>query len=65
MYYRNGIALCKVHHWAFDRGVLTIKPKTLEIKVSSTFVVQGQSSIDTIEQFDRRYISGIRKTAHI
>jgi putative restriction endonuclease len=21
---RNGIALCKIHHWAFDRGAISI-----------------------------------------
>lgn len=59
----NGIALCKVHHWAFDRGVITVKPKTLEIKVSSKFVAQDHSSISILEQLDGSFISGIRKVS--
>jgi putative restriction endonuclease len=26
---RNGLALCKTHHWAFDRGLFSITPKRL------------------------------------
>lgn len=45
----NGLALCKFHHWAFDRGVLSVHPETLEILVSSKFVGQDDNSIALIE----------------
>ncbi|AOM83533.1 phosphorothioated DNA-binding restriction endonuclease [Salisediminibacterium beveridgei] len=33
----NGLALCKLHHWALDRGIYTFQPRTYEITVSSQF----------------------------
>ena len=41
----NGLALCKLHHWALDRGVYTFMPKTMEIKVSSQFSAADDNSI--------------------
>lgn len=40
----NGIALCKLHHWAFDRGILTLDAM-MQICVSSTFVVQCDGAL--------------------
>jgi predicted restriction endonuclease len=57
----NGIALCKTHHWALDRGVITIKPKTLEVVVSSKFIAQENNSISALEQLNGTFISGIRE----
>lgn len=34
----NGIALCKMHHWAFDRGVVTLNEDLIVTKATS-FVV--------------------------
>lgn len=48
----NGLALCKFHHWAFDRGVLTLEPDRLTIKVSKTFVAQEDTSRRWIESID-------------
>ncbi|MBP1466856.1 HNH endonuclease [Candidatus Chloroploca sp. M-50] len=31
---RNGMALCGLHHWAFDEGVVSIEPSTYRIIVS-------------------------------
>lgn len=45
----NGLALCKFHHWAFDKGVLSVNPRTLEILISSKFVGRDDSSIALIE----------------
>jgi putative restriction endonuclease len=52
----NGLSLCKFHHWAFDRGVLTVKPKTLEILVSSKFIGQEEQSITIVEDLNGRTI---------
>lgn len=46
----NGLSLCKFHHWAFDRGVLSVAPKKLEIIVSSKFVGQDSKSIEIVEK---------------
>ena len=35
----NGIALCKLHHWAFDRGILSLTNELL-IATAPLFVVQ-------------------------
>lgn len=40
----NGIALCKLHHWAFDRGILTLDTEMC-IGVASVFVVQSGGSL--------------------
>ena len=32
---RNGIALCKRHHWAFDEGVISVCPDDLTVIVAS------------------------------
>ena len=45
----NGLSLCKLHHWAFDRGVLSVHPEKLEILVSSKFVGQDEQSMRIIE----------------
>ncbi|WP_088102990.1 phosphorothioated DNA-binding restriction endonuclease [Halalkalibacter urbisdiaboli] len=45
----NGLALCKLHHWALDRGVVTIEPDKFEIILSSKFVAQEEISISFLE----------------
>jgi putative restriction endonuclease len=45
----NGLSLCKFHHWAFDRGVISINPKSFEILVSGKFIGQEEQSINIIE----------------
>ena len=45
----NGLALCKLHHWALDRGVYTLMPETLEIKVSPYFKARDEVSHLLIE----------------
>ncbi|MYE91171.1 hypothetical protein F4X33_19475 [Candidatus Poribacteria bacterium] len=37
---RNGVSLCKLHHWAFDRGLISLS-KTYKVIVSRLFVEQG------------------------
>ena len=37
---RNGISLCKLHHWAFDRGLISLS-QTYQVFVSSFVVEQG------------------------
>lgn len=36
---RNGISLCKVHHWAFDEGLITV---THEYKIKISPIVKSQ-----------------------
>ena len=37
---RNGISLCKLHHWAFDKGLISLS-KTYQVFVSLLVVEQG------------------------
>ena len=37
---RNGISLCKLHHWAFDRGLISLS-ETHQVFVSPLVVEQG------------------------
>jgi putative restriction endonuclease len=50
----NGIALCKLHHWAFDRGVLGISDNT--IKVSPKFTYQENNSSNLISDLSGKII---------
>ncbi|MBM7648651.1 putative restriction endonuclease [Bacillus ectoiniformans] len=47
----NGLSLCKLHHWAFDKGVLTVLPDK-KIKVSKHFVGSENKSQKYIEDLD-------------
>ena len=40
----NGIALCKLHHWAFDKGILGIDPSNI-IRVAGAFVSQVEGGL--------------------
>ena len=37
---RNGISLCKLHHWAFDKGLISLS-KTYEVIVSKLMLERG------------------------
>ena len=37
---RNGVSLCKLHHWAFDKGLISLST-TYRVVVSSLVVEQG------------------------
>lgn len=37
---RNGISLCKLHHWAFDEGLISFS-KTYKIMISALIVEEG------------------------
>jgi putative restriction endonuclease len=45
---RNGLALCRSHHWAFDRGLWSVKPKG-EIVVATAAL--GKGSNDRLKRF--------------
>ena len=47
---RNGLSLCRRHHWAFDSGLFTIK-ETYEIKVSQS-VLQAERRRFDLEEYD-------------
>jgi putative restriction endonuclease len=40
----NGIALCKLHHWAFDKGVITLDLE-MRICTASAFVVHSDGGL--------------------
>jgi putative restriction endonuclease len=52
----NGLALCKLHHWAFDKGVIGLNPEKLTINISPLFVGKDHLSINMIESFEGREI---------
>lgn len=33
---RNGLCLCKLHHWAFDEGLLTVRPDGQDYRIHVT-----------------------------
>ena len=37
---RNGISLCKLHHWAFDKGLISLS-ETYQVVVSRLLIEQG------------------------
>lgn len=41
---RNGMALCGLHHWAFDEGLIGVEPTTYEITVSPVVVPEEEST---------------------
>jgi putative restriction endonuclease len=59
----NGIALCKLHHWAFDRGALTILKNTLEVIVSARFIAQDPVSLNLLEQIHGNKIDSYKLEA--
>lgn len=40
----NGIALCKLHHWAFDKGILGIAEDKI-IRIADVFVAQSDGGL--------------------
>lgn len=46
----NGLALCKLHHWSMDRGVVTVEPGSLKINVSRSFLARERVSIELLEK---------------
>ena len=48
---RNGISLCKLHHWAFDRGLISLS-RTYKVIVSELMSEQGPTE---------RLLSALRK----
>lgn len=51
---RNGLALCKTHHWMFDSYLLTVKPN-FQIKLSAWLKKKGEEIERTLE-WDRKEI---------
>ena len=42
---RNGISLCKLHHWAFDRGLISLS-ETYKVIVSELMSERGTKGVD-------------------
>ncbi|OEH85584.1 hypothetical protein BHU72_01940 [Desulfuribacillus stibiiarsenatis] len=59
----NGLALCKIHHWAFDKGVISINSSDYKLQVSSRFVGRDQNSIDIIEKMNGRDLLPYKEVA--
>mgnify|MGYP000985326851 CR=1 FL=1 len=53
----NGLALCKLHHWALDRGVMTVQADSGRIQVSRSFQARDPVSIGLIEQLDGKSLA--------
>lgn len=51
----NGLSLCKIHHWAFDRGVVSVD-SSLKVQVSKHFVQHDNVSQQLIAQLEGRMI---------
>lgn len=57
----NGLALCKLHHWAFDRGAMSVGAD-LEILVSPSFIVQSGPQKQLMADLKGRRIGEARET---
>ncbi|ULT59592.1 HNH endonuclease [Neobacillus drentensis] len=57
----NGLSLCKFHHWAFDRGVMGVNPKTLELKVSKKFIGRDNFSIKFVEELNGKSLEPFKE----
>jgi putative restriction endonuclease len=55
----NGLALCKLHHWAFDAGALTVNGD-LRIQVSHLVVGREVGAIQAIESLQDRSLPAAR-----
>lgn len=49
---RNGISLCKLHHWAFDRGLISLNEE-YQVIVSSSMCERGPTRWRLIELRDK------------
>jgi len=45
----NGLALCKTHHWAFDKGAISVSAINHKILVTDKFIGRDKNSIEIIE----------------
>ncbi|MGM0587194.1 MAG: HNH endonuclease [Bacteroidota bacterium] len=45
---RNGLALCKTHHWMFDQYLLTIDPESFQLKISNWLKQKGERVDETL-----------------
>ena len=50
---RNGISLCKSHHWAFDTGLISVSD-TYRVVVSPAMTEQGPTALMLTELDDKR-----------
>ena len=58
----NALALCKIHHWAMDRGVITFS-RELKIQVVEVFVARDRVSRTAFEDFRNRKMQKYRDRA--
>lgn len=48
----NGLALCKLHHWALDRGVITVRDRELTVQVSPHFIARDCAAVQGLEKLE-------------
>ena len=51
---RNGISLCKLHHWAFDEGLMSV---TDDFNVIIGDWIKGDENYEAIYKFEGKKIS--------
>ena len=59
---RNGISLCRTHHWAFDKGVISVRPDDLTVIIAS--YLGDQKSDTSVQQILRLHGRRIRSVAN-
>ena len=58
---RNGISLCRTHHWAFDEGIISVHPDDLTVITASCLEDQkNDTSIQQILQLRGRPIRSVK-----
>lgn len=53
---RNGLALCKVHHWAFDNGLVTVQTN-YQIRISPLVLESGDGAGQPLADLAERLIA--------
>lgn len=51
----SGLALCRLHHWAFDQGLIGIRPDTV-VEVSAV-AEQGENQADAVLALRKQVLS--------
>lgn len=59
---RNGLCLCGVHHWAFDEGVISVRPDDLTVVVAAYLKeLHGDVSTQCILELKDRRIRAVKE----
>jgi putative restriction endonuclease len=55
MIHESGLALCRLHHWTFDRGLVGIRPDAV-VEVSA-LVAQGENQAEAVLALHKQALS--------